>query len=168
MSTTPQREPQGYRPQLAKDRGTPDREAGSLFKDAIQRDPSLCNNCFHERFDYQERQFMCGELGWLDWQRRYPIPGQNDPDPSRELRRGRPVFCAHCGHKSGKDRCLSHREATAHAGRISAALYRRGVDHDRKTLLAVTVDRCAIEETTGTEDASVFPQAVSEAVRAVQ
>lgn len=168
MSTTQYREPPDYRPSLGKSRGTPNRAPESLFKDAVQRDPSLCNSCFSERFDFEERQFLCGELGWLDWSRRYPIPGRNAPDVSRELRRGRPIFCAHCGHKNGKDRCLSHREATAHAGRLSAALSRRGVEHDRKTLLAVTVDKISEPDTTGVEDAAVFAPAVREAVLAVQ
>lgn len=168
MSVINYREPDEFRPSLAKSRGAPDRAAGSLFREVIQRDPSLCNNCFSERFDYQELQWWCGEQGWQDWQRRYPIPKQNTPDPNRELRRGRPIFCSHCGHKSGKDRALSHEEATAHAARISDALTRRGIGHDRKTLLAMTVDMMREPDSTGVEDVAVFEPAVAEAVRAVQ
>lgn len=169
MSLSAYREPEGYHPELSKQRGADGRTPESLFKDAIQRDPSLCNNCFAERFDHVKIEWKCGKLGWLEWSRRFAIPGRNAPDVARELRRGgEPVCCATCGHHTGKDRELSYRTATAHAGRLSAALFHRGVAHDRKTLLAVTVDRINMEDTTGVEDAQVFPQAVAEAVRAVQ
>lgn len=170
MSThTQYRDPQGYHPELTKQQGATGRAPESLFKDAIQRDPSLCNNCFADRFDYVKVEWECGELGWLEWSRRYAIPGRNSPDVARDLRRGgEPVCCSSCGHHTGKDRELSKRTATAHAGRLSAALFKRGVDHDRKTLLAVTLDRVCSGDYTGVEDAKVFPQAIREAVRAVQ
>ena len=177
MATSIKRDPEGYYPELFKARGvevakrgeSDGRSPDSLFKDAIQRDPSLCNNCFSDRFDHIAVEWLCGEQGWQDWSRRYPIPGRNSPDPMQEQRHGgEPLCCAECGHHTGKDRPLSKREACAHAGRISDALMARGVEHDRKTLLAVTLDRIAIEDTTGVEDVQVFPYAVSEAVRACQ
>lgn len=171
------REPPEYRPELSKSRGVTvsnhgDKDgigADSLFKDAIQRDPSLCNNCFSERFDYISIQWKCGSQGWMNYSRRYPVPGRNSPDPNRQLRSdGGPLCCAECGHHTGKDRALSHRVATAHAGRISDALARRGIEHDRRVLLAHTVERNKIPDSTGVEDVQVFPQAVSKAVRVVQ
>lgn len=169
MSLSAYREPAGYRPELTKERGAEGIAADSLFKDAIQRDPSLCNSCFSERFEFVRVEWKCGDQGWLPWSRRYPIPGQNDPDPRRDLRHdGGPICCANCGHHTGVTRRLSYRTATAHAARISDALHRRGIEHDRKTLLAVTMDRIAIEDTTGKEDDEVFRPAVSEAVRACQ
>lgn len=146
----------------------PNHHPSEVFRREVQRAPEFCNNCFSFRFEFDAQSFRCGELGWLDYERRYPVPGRNDPDPVRELRRGRPVFCAHCGHKSGKDRPLSHEQATAHAARISDALARRGIPHDRKTLLAVTVDKISEPDTTGVEDDHVFRVAVAEGVRAVQ
>ena len=157
-----------YRPELAKQDGVAGRAPDSLFKDAIQRDPSLCDSCFSERAYYVSMQWKCGDRGWQPYRRRYHIPGRNDPDPNRDLRSdGGPVCCAQCGMAWGQDRPLSHRQATAHAGRISDALARRGIDHDRKTLLAVTVDKIADPDTTGVEDATVFPDAVAAAVRGV-
>lgn len=169
MSLSAYRSPEEYRPELTKERGADGIAAESLFKDAIQRDPSLCNNCFADRFEFVRIEWKCGEQGWLPWSRRYCIPGRNDPDPRRDLRHdGGPICCSHCGHHTGKTRRLSKRTATAHAGRLSDALSARGIEHDRKTLLAVTLDRVSSGDYTGIEDAQVFPQAIREAVRAVQ
>ena len=180
MATSIKRDPEEFRASLGKEKGVPlawdedtDDDEGyapdSLFKEAIQRDPSLCNNCFNDRYDYVAIEWLCGEQGWQNWSRRYPVPGRNSPDPMREQRHGgEELCCAECGHHTGKDRPVSKRQACAHAARISDALAARGIEHDRKTLLAVTLDRCAIEDTTGVEDAAVFPNAVTEAVRAVQ
>lgn len=169
MSLSAYRSWDEYRPELSKEKGASGRTPDSLFKDAIQRDPSLCNSCFTERAWYVSLQWKCGEQGWKPYKRRYYIAGKNDPDPNQDLRHdGGPICCAECGMASGQDRPLSYRQATAHAGRISEALSNRGIDHDRRTLLAVTVDRVRLEDTTGVEDAKVFPQAVSEAVRACQ
>lgn len=147
---------------------TPDLPASDVFRDVIQRTSEYCRNCFAYRYDFIGHDFYCGRLGWQRYERRYPVPKANDPDPNRELRSaGNPLCCAECGHHNGKDRGLTPNEATAHAGRLSRALAREGIAHDRETLLCVA-RRLAYEPgTSNAEDERVFAPAVAEAILAV-
>ena len=159
----------GGRPlRIERDR-TPQKHPSDVFTDLIQRKPQYCNNCFNRRFSYFAYDFHCGVLGWLEYKRRYPVPKRNSPDPLREQRQGgQKLCCAECGHHTGKDRTLTVNEATDHAGRISKALRRQGVAHDRETLLREARRRAHDPDTSGAEDERLFSPAVAEAIRASQ
>ena len=156
------------RPLRFKRDRTPDKHPSDVFVDLIQKSPEYCNNCFSRRFSFHGLDFHCGELGWLKWERRYPVPKRNDPDPHRQLRHdGGPLCCSTCGHHNGQDRSLSANEVTAHAGRLSRALDNEGIAHDRETLLREARRRAYEPDTSGAEDMRVFSPAVAESIRVV-
>lgn len=165
MSITNYREPEEHRPQYGRALGAPNIESDDTFKDVIQRDPCVCNNCFTDRFDVEAVEWWCGSLGWLDWERFWPIAGRNDPDPNRNPSvrgGGEPVHCANCGFGGVRNRPLSMHQATEYAANLSRALDTRDVDHDTEVLLREVRRRKRDPDAQGKDDA-IFAPAVTRA-----
>lgn len=137
-----------------------------VFPKVIQQDKSLCANCYSDRWDFEAVEFQCGELGWILWERRYPIPGKNSPDLIRDERHdGRPLCCTSCGFETGQRKGeLSKREASEYAWNVSRALEHRGYPHDRELLLRAVRKLGSIPGNQG-KRYDVFGTAVAEAVR---
>ena len=159
------REPD-YCPTYSKHYETLDLKPADVFPRVIQRDRSLCSNCYADRYDYRAVEFWCGSLGWLLWERPFPIAGRNDPDPPKDERHdGRPICCTSCGFESGRRKGeLPKPEAMAIAENISQALTRRGYDHDREILLRAVWKHKGEPGRQG-QRGKVFGDAVAEAVR---
>ena len=155
-----------YEPTYSKYFAPPDIRPEKVFSEVIQRDKSLCSNCYHSRWDYEAIEFRCGELGWLLWERRYPIPGRNYPDPLRDQRHdGSPICCNSCGFESGQRKGeLPTHEALDYTCNISRALFERGHAHDPEILLRAVKRNKSISEIQG-QRGEIFGSAVTEAIR---
>lgn len=125
-----------FRPDYGKLLGAPSIHPYDVFGEIIQRDRTVCENCFIDRYDVEALEWSCGEQGWLRWDRYYPIAGRNDPEVAPKLRRGNPeLLCSECGYNFRADRPLSTEKATQYALHLSESLTARKVKHDRETLL---------------------------------
>lgn len=155
-----------YKPTYSKYFKPVDIRPDRVYAEIIQRDKSLCSNCYTGRWDYEAVEFKCGELGWLLWERRYPIPGRNSPDLIKDERHdGRPLCCTHCGFENGERKGeLKTNEALDFACNISTALMVRGHAHDPEILLRAVKKNKSISEIQG-QRGEIFGTAVAEAVR---
>ena len=132
-----------------------------IFKRYVQRDPTVCNNCFRRRYDLYVAQGK--------WQRERelwtPRP-QNNRDVHNDVpAHGQSNGCE-CGYLDGsKQRPLPEPLAVEYARNIASVLREESIAFDADVLVEEVERRKAQPEAQGREDSHVFKPAVAEAVR---
>jgi len=158
-----------YEPRFSRELGVPNIHPESVFSEVIQRDRSVCENCWQTRWDIYAEEFYGKANGWQQYERWYPIPGRNHPDALPNQRHdGTPRCCDNCGFESGRDRPLTLARACEYADNLSTALNERDIPHDREALLKTVRRRKQRPEFQSHSEDDVFGHAVAEAIRAAR
>lgn len=139
----------------------------SPFKDLIQRDPVICDNCFIVRYETVTHEWWRGSFGWSDYNRWEPIPGRSSPVPADTPAQGTRLACSNCGHRKTKQRPVPKHLIHEYAKHISATLDFKEIEHDREVLIAEVENRNT-SDNQGRQDSCVFSPAVADAIRVVQ
>lgn len=138
-----------------------------VFRDLIQADPNICNNCFRRTHETYERNYAVDT--YRDggdtklWARQIEAPDRSYPEsvtyiPNDLASHGTSVVCE-CGCPEAI-RPVSTRKAISHAKRLCDRLEEKGVDFDEDTVLDVTRELLSQPENQGTQD-DVFKYAVT-------
>lgn len=136
------------------------------FKELLQRDPRVCDNCFILRYEDVSFEWKCGELGWLSYSQFIPLHREERHESIRadHVTDGMRLACGNCGHRRGKTRPLPKERVREVAANISQTLDEKGIDHDSDLLLTVVRERnCSANQ--GRQDSDVFAPAVAAALR---
>lgn len=137
------------------------------FKDLLQRDPRVCDNCFILRYEEVSMEWWRGTFGWMPFNRFIPIA----PDERHEsfqperITTGMRLTCGECGHRDTKKRPLPKHEVRSVAQNISQTLDEKGIDHDGRLLLH-SVERRNVSANQGRQDSHVFAPSVRAAIEA--
>lgn len=137
------------------------------FKDLIQKDPVVCDNCFTVRFEAETHEWWRGSFGWIDYERWHPIPDRSEEVPADSTTQGTKLACANCGCRKMKQRPVPKYLVQEYANNISETLDFKEIEHDRQRLLAEVEERNT-SENQGRQDSHVFSPAVKAAIRADQ
>lgn len=165
--TEPEREAHRYRnwPEYQdSDDEDEDFDLQDAFKDLIQRDPTVCDNCFSMKYTRISHQWWRGSFGWLDYERWLPLPGAVTDVPADETAQGTKLACSECGHRTGKSRPIPKADIVGCAKNISETLDAKEVEHDYRVLIH-EVERRNTSENQGKQDSHVFGPAVEKALR---
>jgi hypothetical protein len=144
-----------------------DDELTHAFRDLIQRDPTVCDNCFLKRFSRVGREWWRGSFGWMDYERWIPYPERVEDMPAEEASGGTTLTCANCGHKQSKMRPIPKHQIQSRAENISETLDRKEITHNRDVLL-MEVESRNTSQNQGKQDSHCFAPAVREAIRATR
>lgn len=139
-----------------------DFDLASAFKDLIQRDPTVCDNCFQKNYTRVTHEWWRGTFGWLDYERWVPFPEHVEDIPADEGR-GTRLTCGNCGHRSTKHRPVPKDRVQEFAENISQTLKQKQVEHDSHVLKR-EVDRRNNSSNQGKQDSHVFAPAVRSAI----
>lgn len=142
-------------------------ELSEAFRDLIQRDPTVCDNCFLKRFTRVTHEWWRGSFGWLDYERWVPFPENVEEMPADDPSHGTTLTCGNCGHKRTKNRPVPKHLIEDHAENISETLDAKEIAHDRDVLMH-EVRRRNNSENQGRQDSHVFSPAVKLAIRHAQ
>lgn len=137
------------------------------FKDLLQRDPRVCDNCFILRYEEINLEWWRGTFGWLPYKRMVPIAPADRHErfhPER-VTTGTRLTCGKCGHRDTKKRPLPKDDVHTYATHISNTLSEKGIEHDQR-LLEHSVQRRNVSANQGRQDSHVFAPAVRAAIEA--
>lgn len=138
----------------------------NAFRDLIQRDGTICDNCFLDRYEAVTHEWWRGSFGWLDYERWVPHPERSERVPADTTASGTRLACSECGHRvRSKQRPVPKHLIEEYAENISEALDKKGIDHQRDVLIQEVVARNT-SDTQGRQDTDVFGPAVERAIRA--
>lgn len=139
------------------------------FKDLLQRDPRVCDNCFVLRYEEVSLEWWRGdpELGWLPYEQFIPIAPEDRHDEfhPEDIAQGTRLTCGKCGHRDTKHRPQPKDEVRKIAQHITQTLSEKGIDHDSRLLLH-TVERRNTSANQGRQDSHCFGPAVIAAIEA--
>lgn len=153
---------------IAKYRNWDDIEPRSYaFRDLIQRDPVVCDNCFLRRYETVTREWWRGSFGWMQYNRWDPIPGTHVEVPANTMAQGTRLACSNCGHRKTKDRPIPKHLIDEYTDNISDTLDFKEIAHSRDRLFVEVHDRNTCENQ-GRQDSHVFAPAVKDAIRVSQ
>lgn len=131
------------------------------FVQYVQRDPTVCNNCFRRRYDIYVHHGKWSREREL-WT---PLDASNDDVPNEMPAQGTKNGCK-CGHIDGtKQRPLPRPLAVEYADHIADVLARKDVTFTREVLVREVRARKQEPSNQGREDTDVFAPAVAEAIR---
>lgn len=148
-----------------------ERRQGKLdpFKDLLQRDPRVCDNCFVLRYEEVSLEWWRGdpELGWMPFEQFVPIaPDERHQEfAPQKTTAGMRLACGKCGHRTTKDRPLCKEDVWMVANHITQTLSEKDIDHDERLLLH-TVERRNTSANQGRQDSHVFAPSVVAAIEA--
>lgn len=142
------------------------------FKELIQRDSDICNNCFRRTHDTFERNYAvdtCRNGGETKlWARHIEAPDRSwrrehktDYIPAEPASHGTYVACE-CGTDSMRP--VSMTRAMDFVDRIAERLDEKGVGFDREVLVSETRYLMQQPENQGKQDESVFGRAAEKAI----
>ena len=139
------------------------------FKDLLQRDPRVCDNCFVLRYEEISLEWWRGdpELGWLPFEQFVPIaPDERHAEFAPvEQTSGMRLTCGKCGHRTTKERPLNKTKVRRTAQHITQTLSEKEIAHDSRLLLH-TVERRNTSANQGRQDSHVFAPAVRASIEA--
>lgn len=139
------------------------------FKDLLQRDPRVCDNCFILRYEEISLEWWRGdpELGWMPFEQFVPIqPDERHAEfAPEEQTSGMRLTCGECGHRTTKERPLNKHRMREVSNNITQTLSEKDIDHDSRLLLH-TVERRNTSQNQGRQDSHVFAPAVRAAIDA--
>jgi len=138
------------------------------FKDLLQRDPRVCDNCFILRYEEIKMEWWRGSTGWMPYEQFIPIAPE---DRHQEFftdkgTDGPRLTCGNCGHRNTKHRPQPKHKVREYAENIVQTLDEKGIDHDSRLLLH-TVTRRNTSANQGKQDSHVFGPATRAAIEAV-
>lgn len=133
------------------------------FKDLIQRDPVVCDNCFALRYDVVKHEWWRGTFGWSTYERWVPREENSDPVPAEGVTNGMRLACANCGFRYDKQRPIPKRLILGFAENISDTLEFKDIAHDRD-VLKHEISRRNTSMNQGRQDSHVFAPAVRRAI----
>lgn len=135
----------------------------SPFQDLIQRDPTICDHCFQTRYERDRHEWLCGDLGWLEFSQWLPLFGRNVEIPGET---GTRLACQNCGRRKTKDRPLSAKRVEQYAQNIIESLELKDIKFDTGVFL-YEVHQRNTSENQGKQDSHVFAPAVKKAMQAI-
>ena len=141
-------------------------DTDTAYEDLIQRDPTVCDNCFQKCFTEVTREWYSGTFGWSDYNRWVPHPDCVSSIPADNAAQGVRLTCANCGHRTTQIRPVSKARIDDCIQNLSKTLALKGIKHSATVLEAEVHDRNT-PENQGRQDYEVFRPAVIEAIRAV-
>ncbi len=148
-------------------------QVSDVFKDLVQRDSDICNNCFRRTHDTYERNyaidtFRDGNETKL-WAREVDLPDRSWPRidqvtyvPGDDASEGTHLICR-CGVSGDPIRPVSTDVAMKYAKRIVDRLAEKNVDFDSDTLLDTVRHKLKQPEYQGRQD-EVFSDAVVQSI----
>lgn len=134
------------------------------FKDLIQKDAVVCDNCFVVIYEVESHEWWRGSFGWEDYNRWIPIPGRSTEVPADTAAQGTRLACSNCGNRKSKQRPIPGHLIQEYAENISATLDFKQIEHDRAVFLS-EVEALNTSENQGKQDSDVFAPAVKRAIR---
>lgn len=137
----------------------------NAFKELIQQDPCVCDNCFLLRYEEESFEWSQGELGWMEYNRWHAIPDRSTEVPADGT--GTRLACANCGHRNSKRRPLPKHRIREVIANLSLTLDAKGIDHD-PLVLASEVEERNTSDVQGKQDSDVFAPAVEAAITTIQ
>lgn len=140
-------------------------DAANAFRDLVQRDPTVCDNCFSLLFSRETHEWWRGSFGWVDYERWIPYPDKVADAPANETSQGTTLVCAECGHGRTKNRPIPKRLMRDYAENICEVLDRKGIEFDRRVVLH-EVSRRNTSANQGRQDSDVFAPAVERGIQA--
>lgn len=148
-------------------------QAVTVFKDLVQRNAEICNNCFRRWRRLYEKNYVVESDGYVrpvrDTMRDINGPSiYSIDDATEEFQReecGGETFVCECGHISGTTRPVSLETGIEMTHRLTALLEDEGVTFDRDVLFDHVRAELGKPENQGRQD-SVFDDAVERAVEA--
>lgn len=144
-----------------------DESEDTPFKDLIQKDGVVCDNCFVLRYETVTHEWWRGSFGWLDYNRWVPIPGLSEEVPADTTAQGTRLACSNCGNRKTKQRPVPKHLVSEYAENISQTLDFKEIEHDFDILMQ-EVEQRNTSENQGRQDSHVFGPAVREAIRHAQ
>lgn len=161
-STTPQ-------PRQTDNPPSPDDElpeSSGAFKDILQRDPTVCNNCFSITHDAVAYDRWSGVHGWTTLEWWDARPDATIPAHHERMTYGMTSACT-CGEiTAGKRRPLSYSETLEYGENILGVLDEKDIDVDAFEFRRVLRERKSDPDLQGREDLGVFAPAVDAGIRA--
>lgn len=133
------------------------------FRDLIQKDPVVCDNCFMIRYEVVSAEYWRGSFGWSDYVSWIPIPDNNKRVPANDPSGGVRLACGNCGHRRTKYRPIPKKWLPDVVENISTTLDKKEIQHDPDVLWAEVQERNT-SENQGRQDSHVFSPAVERAI----
>jgi len=143
---------------------TTDGDPSTAFVDLVQRDPTVCENCFQKTHDATVIERYSGLWGWdpVEWWT--PRPTRTHAAHAARMTYGLTTSCT-CGQvDGGKRRPISFRTACEYAENIISVLDEKNVSMDVDVLRDEVRERKRDPSTQGREDSDVFAPAVELAI----
>lgn len=137
--------------------------ADEPFKDLLQRDPTVCDNCFLRRYVEVSHEWWRGTFGWSEYNVWLPFPEANQRIPADEPTGGTRLACGNCGHRGTKHRPIPSERLDEIIEHICETLASKDVAFDREVLVSV-IEKRNTSENQGKQDSHVFAPAVRAAV----
>lgn len=138
-------------------------ESNDAYKDLIQRDPAVCDNCFQLRYDILTAEFWRRSLGWSNYEHWTPRGDNNVTIQPENPTEGVQLACEYCGERGGKERPVPGDEIEIYMIHLSETLDSKGIAHERDVLLEETRER-NIPKHQCKQDSHIFAPAVSAAI----
>lgn len=151
--------------QTVRDRQYRQGDGDTPFRDLIQRDPTVCDNCFQLLFTRTTCEWWRGSFGWSEYEQWVPNPDAVTAMPDGEPTDGVTLTCAACGHRGMKSRPVPKDTIEEYAVHISQTLDAKEIEHNRDVLVMEVLSRNT-SANQGRQDSHVFAPAVLEALRA--
>lgn len=142
-----------------------DRDTDTAYEDLIQRDPTVCDNCFQKCYVQVSHEWWRGTFGWSDYNHWIPYPSKVDQVPADQSSQGIRLTCSNCGHRKTQIRPIAKTKMPTYIENLAETLTRKGIDHDAEVLAAEVMTR-NVAENQGRQDMEVFKPALSAAIRA--
>lgn len=135
------------------------------FKELIQTDSTVCNNCFRLVATEQTGRQSIGSLGWFVVRYRTPVEGTTVDAAPQKITKSTVRAC-NCGEygTERKRRPLSKERAVEYASNLADTLEAKRVPFDRDVLMADVRERIAEPSTSNREDTHVFAPALARAL----
>lgn len=138
------------------------------FTDLIQRDPTVCSNCFTITHDDVAYNRYSGIYGWHTIEYWYPRPTRTIPAHHDRMTYGLTTACK-CGEISyGKRRPLTYKLACEYGENILDTLGEKHIPVNPDEFRSVLRDQKREPHTQGREDTHVFAPAVEAGIRTHQ
>lgn len=136
------------------------------FRDIVQRDPTICNNCFRRTHDTESTDRYSGIWGWYTIEYWTPVPHRTRHAYHRTMTYGTTTACE-CGEiEGGKRRPVPFPVACEYGEHLLTTLEEKNIGVDPDAFRATLRERKRDPDMQGREDDGVFAAAVEAGLRA--
>lgn len=143
---------------------TEDRDTDTAYEDLIQKDQTVCDNCFQKCYEAVSHEWWRGTFGWSDFNHWIPYPTKVTEIPAPTAAQGTRLTCANCGHRNTQIRPVPKRHLNEYLDNLIETLRLKGIDVSPTSLRETAWDR-NVPENQGKQDQEVFKPAVSAGIR---